>query len=128
STPSTGNSTSPNGENEAWIGAHSSLSGCSSSSTFGQLGSMRSGLTDLPTVSSTSARRRPRSPERLLGGKTTVEAMPGTSLLEWLRARDDAALATLLRLRPDLGVPPPPDLTVLATRVGIRASVARACE
>lgn len=54
--------------------------------------------------------------------------MPGTSLLDWLRARDDATLATLLRLRPDLGVPPPPDLTVLATRIGIRASVNRACE
>ncbi|GAA5145429.1 helicase-associated domain-containing protein [Pseudonocardia eucalypti] len=54
--------------------------------------------------------------------------MAGTSLLDWLRAQDDATLATLLRLRPDLGVPPPSDLTVLATRAGVRASVNRACE
>ena len=60
--------------------------------------------------------------------ETTVDPMAGTSLLEWLRAQPDATLATLLRLRPDLGVPPPPDLTVLATRAGIRASVNRACE
>ncbi len=60
--------------------------------------------------------------------KSTVDQMAGTSLLDWLRSRDDATLVDLLRLRPDLGVPPPPDLTVLATRAGIRASVNRACE
>jgi len=60
--------------------------------------------------------------------KVTVEQMAGNSLLDWLRASDDAALIALLRARPDLAVPPPPDLTVLATRTGIRASVNRACE
>ncbi|MDT7708569.1 MAG: hypothetical protein QOG20_4176, partial [Pseudonocardiales bacterium] len=58
---------------------------------------------------------------------TTVDPMP-TSLVDWLRAQDDGTLATLLRLRPDLAVPPPADLTVLATRAGIRASVHRACD
>ena len=51
-----------------------------------------------------------------------------TSLVEWLRGRDDEFLAALLRLRSDLAVPPPGDLTVLATRAAIRASVQRACE
>ncbi|MDT7579545.1 MAG: hypothetical protein QOK35_809, partial [Pseudonocardiales bacterium] len=58
---------------------------------------------------------------------TTVELMP-TPLVDWLRAQDDDTLADLLRLRPDLAVPPPADLTVLATRAGIRASVHRACD
>ncbi|MBP2365454.1 helicase-associated domain-containing protein [Pseudonocardia parietis] len=51
-----------------------------------------------------------------------------TSLVEWLREQDDGFLAALLRARPDLAVPPPADLTVLATRASIRASVQRACE
>jgi hypothetical protein len=54
--------------------------------------------------------------------------MPGTSLADWLRTRDDGTLSALLRARPDLATPPPPDTTVLATRAGTRASVARACE
>lgn len=60
-------------------------------------------------------------------GRTTVKGMP-TPLVDWLRAQDDATLAALLRLRPDLAVPPPADITVLATRAGIRASVHRACD
>ncbi|HEY0816275.1 MAG TPA: helicase-associated domain-containing protein [Pseudonocardia sp.] len=51
-----------------------------------------------------------------------------TPLVDWLRAQDDATLATLVRLRPDLAVPPPADLTVLATRAGVRASVHRSCD
>jgi hypothetical protein len=51
-----------------------------------------------------------------------------TPLVDWLRAQDDATLAELVRLRPDLTVPPPADLTVLATRAGVRASVHRSCD
>ncbi len=51
-----------------------------------------------------------------------------TPLVDRLRALDDDTLADLLRLRPDLAVPPPADLAVLATRAGVRASVHRACD
>jgi len=52
--------------------------------------------------------------------------MPST--LDWLRARDDRALAALLRARPDLTVPAPGDLTVLAGRLNTGPSVWRAME
>ncbi|GAA0217978.1 helicase-associated domain-containing protein [Saccharothrix mutabilis subsp. mutabilis] len=58
----------------------------------------------------------------------TVVGMSGTTLADWLRAQDDSALVALLRARPDLATPPPADVTVLATRIGSRASVSRACE
>ncbi|WP_190819035.1 helicase-associated domain-containing protein [Saccharopolyspora pogona] len=51
-----------------------------------------------------------------------------SSLADWLRARSDEQLVALLRARPDLATPPPADNSVLATRVGVRSSVARACE
>jgi hypothetical protein len=52
---------------------------------------------------------------------------PG-SLAEWLRGRDDRQLARLLRLRPDLALPAPPDLGALAGRAGVRTSTQRAVD
>lgn len=57
----------------------------------------------------------------------TVVLMP-FSLVDWLRAQDDETLAELFRLRPDLAVPPPADMAVLAKRIQVRASIHRACE
>lgn len=56
--------------------------------------------------------------------RTVVEP----TLAEWLSARDDDELVTLLQLRPDLAVPLPSSMTVLAGRVEQRASVLRATD
>ena len=50
------------------------------------------------------------------------------TLVDWLRARDDGQLARLLRLRPDLARPAPPDLAALASRIGVRTSTQRAVD
>ncbi|GAB2932595.1 helicase-associated domain-containing protein [Rhodococcus aerolatus] len=50
------------------------------------------------------------------------------SLAAWLAERTDDELVELLALRPDLGVPPPADSRVLATRAALRASVSRAAD
>jgi hypothetical protein len=50
------------------------------------------------------------------------------SLTEWLRGRDDRQLLRLLRRRPDLALPTPPDIGALAGRVGVRTSTQRAVD
>lgn len=50
------------------------------------------------------------------------------SLSDWLRSRSDEWLAALLQVRPDLAIPVPADMGVLATRIGIRTSLGRAME
>src|SRR6476660_5755507 len=51
-----------------------------------------------------------------------------TSLADQLRALPDDALAALVRMRPDLVVPVPSDLSALAVRAQSRLSVARAMD
>ncbi|GLW92996.1 hypothetical protein Aglo03_38120 [Actinokineospora globicatena] len=58
----------------------------------------------------------------------TVVRVSGTTLTDWLRARDDEALAAVLRARPDLATPRPANTGVLAARAATRASVARVAE
>jgi hypothetical protein len=50
------------------------------------------------------------------------------SLADDLRAREDSALAALLRVRPDLRTPVPADLSALAARATTRPSVQRALD
>ncbi|MFF0493048.1 helicase-associated domain-containing protein [Nocardia sp. NPDC004068] len=62
---------------------------------------------------------------------TTTDSRPGsaeTTLADWLTTRTDEELVTLLELRPDLAVPLPGSMAVLAARAEQRASVLRATD
>ena len=63
-------------------------------------------------------------------GSETATTSPRApqSLAEALRAADDAVLAMLLRLRPDLITPVPADLSALTARATTSASVSRAID
>ncbi|MGI5245823.1 helicase-associated domain-containing protein [Dactylosporangium sp. CA-139066] len=54
--------------------------------------------------------------------------MTTTSLADHLRALPDEELAALIRLRPDLVIPPPSDFSALAHRAQSRVAVARALD
>jgi hypothetical protein len=60
--------------------------------------------------------------------ESAAERARPASLTEWLRGRTDAQLAELLRRRPDLALPAPADLAMLASRLGVRTSVQRAVD
>ncbi|MCU1646364.1 MAG: hypothetical protein JWN03_6639 [Nocardia sp.] len=57
-----------------------------------------------------------------------VKAAPPATLAEWLAAHTDDELVALLQLRPDLAVPLPASMAVLAARTEQRASVLRATD
>ncbi|NUS42877.1 MAG: DNA-binding protein [Mycobacteriaceae bacterium] len=58
----------------------------------------------------------------------TDARIPAGGLAEWLAGRSDDELVELLRRRPDLTVPLPPSMSVLAQRMEQRASLARAAD
>src|SRR5947208_354128 len=58
----------------------------------------------------------------------TTETREPRSLADWLRSADDDRLSALFSDRPDLVMPVPPDVTVLAARAATRPSVLAAID
>ncbi|MBF6332557.1 helicase-associated domain-containing protein [Nocardia transvalensis] len=61
-------------------------------------------------------------------GQSAGAGAAETTLADWLTTRSDDELVTLLELRPDLAVPLPGSMAVLAARAEQRASVLRATD
>ncbi|WP_084525150.1 helicase-associated domain-containing protein [Nocardia vaccinii] len=78
----------------------------------------------------TTTDRTPRTgDDRPTGAAPGARGPAGVAqLADWLSARADEELVTLLELRPDLAVPLPASMAVLAARAEQRASVLRACD
>ncbi|MBH0780564.1 helicase-associated domain-containing protein [Nocardia sp. NEAU-351] len=70
----------------------------------------------------------PETPVRQPRASAKPQAGETATLAAWLAARTDAQLVTLLHVRPDLAVPLPSSMTVLAARAQQRASVLRATD
>jgi hypothetical protein len=60
--------------------------------------------------------------------RPAVAAHRQATLADWLRRRSDDDLRTLLRRRPDLGLPAPGDFATLASRISVRSSLQRAVD
>ncbi|WP_024800718.1 helicase-associated domain-containing protein [Nocardia sp. BMG51109] len=73
----------------------------------------------------TTTDRAPRAGDDQPAEHNSAEA---ASLAEWLAERTDDELVALLELRPDLAVPLPSSMSVLAARAEQRASVLRAAD
>ncbi|MQY19313.1 helicase-associated domain-containing protein [Nocardia macrotermitis] len=78
----------------------------------------------------TTTDRTPRTgDDRPTGTAPAARGAAGAGpLADWLSARADEDLVALLELRPDLAVPLPASMAVLAARAEQRASVLRACD
>jgi hypothetical protein len=78
----------------------------------------------------TTTDQAPRAGDERPTGKRPAPrgSADGTTLAGWLSARSDDELVSLLELRPDLAVPLPASMTVLAARAEQRASVFRICD